>query len=201
MDLRQSEEELLAAMKQKTRYNIRLAVKKGVTIRQGKESELPALYKMYAQTAVRDGFVVRHEEYYLNTWHAFLDADMAKILVAEVEGQPVAALILFHFNGTCRYMYGMSTEQYRELMPNHLLQWEAIRLSKQLGCHTYDMWGAPDVFNESDAMWGLPLQTGFQWRHCPSPGCLGFQPPPPALQSLHPNLAQAVGYHAQAGEV
>ena len=179
VDLRQSEEELLAAMKQKTRYNIRLAVKKGVTIRQGKESELPALYKMYAQTAVRDGFVVRHEEYYLNTWHAFLDADMAKILVAEVEGQPVAALILFHFNGTCRYMYGMSTEQYRELMPNHLLQWEAIRLSKQLGCHTYDMWGAPDVFNESDAMWGVyRFKQGFNGVTARHLGAWDFSPRP-----------------------
>jgi lipid II:glycine glycyltransferase (peptidoglycan interpeptide bridge formation enzyme) len=52
-------------------------------------------------------------------------------------------------------MFGMSTENYRELMPNYLLQWEAMRLAKQLGCHTYDMWGAPEVFDESDSMWGV----------------------------------------------
>ena len=179
VDLRQNEEDLLAVMRQKTRYNIRLAAKKGVTIRQGNVSELPVLYNMYAQTAVRDGFVIRYEDYYLNTWRAFLDADMAKILVAEVEGKPVAALILFHFNGTSRYMYGMSTEQYRELMPNHLLQWEAMRLSKQLGCHTYDMWGAPDVFDETDSMWGVyRFKQGFNgitaryigaWDYSPRP--------------------------------
>ena len=179
VDLCQSEEELLAAIKQKTRYNIRLAAKKGVTIRQGHIGELFALYKMYAQTAVRDGFVIRHEEYYLNTWRTFLDADMAKILVAEVEAEPVAALILFHFNGTCRYMYGMSTDQYRELMPNHLLQWEAIRLSKQLGCHTYDMWGAPDVFDESDSMWGVyRFKQGFNGTTARHLGAWDYSPRP-----------------------
>jgi len=179
VDLRQREEELLAAMKQKTRYNIRLAAKKGVTIRQGNEDELPALYKMYAQTAVRDGFVVRHEDYYINTWRAFLEAGMAKILVAEVEEQPVAAIILFLFNGTSRYMYGMSTEQYRELMPNYLLQWEAIRLSKQLGCHTYDLWGAPDVFDESDGMWGVyRFKQGFNGITARHLGAWDYSPRP-----------------------
>lgn len=155
LDLSKSEAELLAAMKQKTRYNIRLASRKGVQVRQGELSELPMLYKMYAETAVRDGFVIRHEAYYLNTWREFIEADMAKLLIAEVESQPIAALILFHFNGTARYMFGMSTESSRDLMPNYLLQWEAMRLAKELGCHTYDMWGAPEVFDESDSMWGV----------------------------------------------
>ncbi len=155
IDLDQSEEDLLAAMKQKTRYNIRLAQRKGVKIRQGDARDLPFLYQMYAETAVRDKFVIRHEAYYLETWQKFMDADMAKILLAEVEDQPVAALILFHFNGVSRYMFGMSSELFRETMPNHLLQWEAMCLSKRLGCHTYDLWGAPDVFDESDSMWGV----------------------------------------------
>ena len=155
LDLRKSEDEVLAAMKQKTRYNIRLAARKGVRVRLGEIAELPMLYKMYAETAVRDGFVIRHADYYLNTWRMFIEVDMAKILIAEVEEQQVAALILFHFNGSARYMFGMSTENYRELMPNYLLQWEAVRLAKQLGCHTYDMWGAPEVFDDSDSMWGV----------------------------------------------
>lgn len=155
LDLTQSEDDLLARMKQKTRYNIRLSARKGVTVRLGELSELPMLYKMYAETAVRDHFVIRHEGYYLKTWSEFLTAGMAKILVAEVERQPIAAVILFYFNGTARYMFGMSRETSRELMPNYLLQWEAMRLARQLGCHTYDMWGAPEVFDESDSMWGV----------------------------------------------
>ena len=165
LDLRKSEDDLLAAMKQKTRYNIRLAARKGVQVRQGKIAELPVLYKMYAETAVRDGFVIRHEDYYLNTWRRFIEADMAKILIGEIENQPIAALILFHFNGTARYMFGMSTENARELMPNYLLQWEAMRLAKHLGCHTYDMWGAPEIFDESDSMWGVfRFKQGFNGR-------------------------------------
>ena len=201
VDLRQSEDELLAAMKQKTRYNIRLGSRKGVTVRQGKATELSALYNMYAQTAVRDDFVVRHEEYYINTWRAFLDADMAKILVAEMEGQPIAALILFCFNGTSRYMYGMSTEQYRELMPNYLLQWEAIRLSKQLGCHTYDMWGAPDIFDESDSMWGVyRFKQGFNGITARHLGAWDYSPHPLLYKAYTQTLPKLLDIMRQRGK-
>ena len=179
LDLRKSEDDLLAAMKQKTRYNIRLATRKGVQVRQGDITELPMLYKMYAGTAVRDGFVIRHESYYLKTWREFIEADMAKILVAEFENQPIAALILFHFNGTARYMFGMSTETSRDLMPNYLLQWEAICLSRQLGCHTYDMWGAPEIFDESDSMWGVfRFKEGFNGTVTRTLGAWDFTPHP-----------------------
>lgn len=179
IDISQNEEALMAAMKQKTRYNIRLADRKGVKIRQGGTNDLPLLYQMYAETAVRDSFVIRHEDYYLTTWQNFLDADMAKILVAEVDEQPVAALILFHFNDIARYMFGMSTELYREMMPNHLLQWEAIRLSKQLSCHTYDLWGAPDVFDDSDSMWGVfRFKQGFNGLTVRHIGAWDFSPRP-----------------------
>ena len=202
INLRQSEEELLAAMKQKTRYNIRLAAKKGVTIRQGNVEKLPELYNMYAQTAVRDGFVIRHEDYYLNTWRAFLDAGMAKILVAEVEEQPISALILFHFNGTCRYMYGMSTEQFRDLMPNHLLQWEAIRLSKQLGCHTYDMWGAPDVFDESDSMWGVfRFKQGFNGITARHLGAWDYSPRPLLYKAYTQTLPKLLDVMRKRGKM
>ncbi|MEL7645132.1 MAG: peptidoglycan bridge formation glycyltransferase FemA/FemB family protein, partial [Anaerolineaceae bacterium] len=137
IDLTRSEEEILAAMKQKTRYNIRLAERKGVVVRVGQQSDLPALYAMYAATAARDDFVIRHEGYYLNLWGDFMLAGMAAPLIAEVDGQAVAGLILFHFAGLSRYMFGMSLDRARELMPNYLLQWEAIRLSRSLGCRAY----------------------------------------------------------------
>ena len=155
INLQRSEEEILASFKQKTRYNIRLAERKGVRVREADENELPLLYHMYAETAVRDGFVIRHEAYYTGLWSEFMQAGMAKALIAEVEDQPVGGLVLFYFAGVSRFMFGMSTEIARERMPNYLLQWEAMRLSKALGCHTYDMWGAPDNFNESDPLWGV----------------------------------------------
>ncbi len=80
---------------------------------------------------------------------------MAAPLVAEVDGEAVAGLVLFTFAGRAWYLYGMSRQSHREMMPNYLLQWQAMSLAAQKGCKTYDLWGAPDVFDESDGMWGV----------------------------------------------
>jgi len=155
IDLKPSEADLLADMKQKTRYNIRLAARKGVQVRTAEVADLPLLYRMYAETSLRDGFVIRDETYYQLVWSTFLKAGKAQALIAQVDGQPVAGLILFLFAGKAWYLYGMSRNQHREKMPTYLLQWEAMRLAKAAGCHTYDLWGAPDDFRETDPMWGV----------------------------------------------
>lgn len=155
LDLKLSENELLNRMKQKTRYNITLAGRKGVTVRPGNPADFSLLYKMYAQTALRDGFAIRDEEYYQYVWKMLFNADMAMPLIAEVDGVPVSAIILFLFAKKAYYFYGMSTGEQREKMPNHILQWEAIRYAKAVGCAVYDFWGAPDIFNDRDPMWGV----------------------------------------------
>jgi len=155
VDLCRSEEERLAALKQKWRYNLRLAQRKGVSVRAGAPADLPLLYRMYAETSVRDGFVIRPEAYYLTVWQTFMGRDLATPLIAEVDGQPVAGLVVFHYAGRAWYLYGMSREIHRECMPNYLLQWEAMNRAAGLGCKTYDLWGAPDRFDESDSMWGV----------------------------------------------
>jgi peptidoglycan pentaglycine glycine transferase (the first glycine) len=157
IDLSPSEDEMLARMKQKTRYNVRLASKKGVTVRVGNKDDLSMLYKMYAETSVRDGFVIRDEGYYRTVWGTFMESEAptCEPLIAEVDGEPVAAIFVFYFAGRAYYIYGMSREAHREKMPNYLLQWEAMRRAKAAGCSFYDLWGAPDEFNESDSMWGV----------------------------------------------
>lgn len=155
LDISLPETELLSRMKQKTRYNISLAARKGVTIRQGDLSDFPILYRMYAQTALRDGFAIRDEEYYRFVWEMLYNANMAMPILAEVDGQPVSALILFMYAKKAYYFYGMSTGEQKDKMPNHLLQWEAIRYAKNAGCLKYDFWGAPDTFTEEDSMWGV----------------------------------------------
>ena len=110
---------------------------------------------MYAETSFRDGFVIRPEEYYRTVWQTFMDRGLATPLIAEIEGEPLAGLMMFHFAGRAWYLYGMSREIHRESMPNYLLQWEAMNLAASLGCKTYDLWGAPDIFDESDSMWGV----------------------------------------------
>jgi lipid II:glycine glycyltransferase (peptidoglycan interpeptide bridge formation enzyme) len=161
IDVSVSEVEMLARMKQKTRYNIRLAEKKGTTLRVGTLADLALLYKMYAETSVRDGFVIRDEGYYRSIWTAFMQrpetskGPYAEPLIAEVNGEPVAAIFVFYFGGKAYYLYGMSLEAHREKMPNYLLQWRAMQSAKANGCSIYDLWGAPDKFDESDSMWGV----------------------------------------------
>ncbi len=155
LDLNGSEEDWLKRMKQKARYNLRLAQRSGVIVRRATDEELPLLYKMYTQTATRDGFIIREMEYYLRVWRLFMQSKMAEALIAEVEGEPVAGLVLFHLGRRAWYFYGMSTALHREKMPNYLLQWEAMRLAKEKGCNEYDLWGAPDTFNQQDRMYGV----------------------------------------------
>lgn len=179
LDLHGDENDWLARMKQKTRYNLRLAQKKGVQVRSGNPGDLEMLYRMYAETSLRDGFVIRAESYYRDLWNRFLHAGLAHVLVAEVEGEAVAALVLFVFAGKAWYLYGMSRDLHREKMPNYALQWEAVRLAKLLGCERYDLWGAPDVFDETDTMAGVfrfkeglggrVVRTIGAWDYTPSP--------------------------------
>jgi lipid II:glycine glycyltransferase (peptidoglycan interpeptide bridge formation enzyme) len=162
VDLSASEEDILMRMKQKTRYNVRLAEKKGVIVRVGSEDDLGMLYKMYAETSVRDGFVIRDAEYYMTVWKTYMSKvegqksePFAVPLIAEVDGEAVAAIFLFMFAGRGYYVYGMSRNAHREKMPTYLLQWAAMKHAKANGCLIYDLWGAPDVFDESDSMWGV----------------------------------------------
>ncbi len=164
LDLAGDEEALLMRMKQKFRYNVRLAKKKGVSIRLGEIGDLDLLYSLYTETAKRDGFVIRERGYYKHLWRTFFSdgepfkesiQPTAMPLIAEVSGEPVAAMFLFLFAGKAWFLFGMSGDAHREKMPNYLLQWEAIRLAKTAGCHTYDLWGAPDTFEEDDPLWGV----------------------------------------------
>jgi peptidoglycan pentaglycine glycine transferase (the first glycine) len=160
--LEPSEEDLLLAMKQKTRYNIRYAGRKGITVRPGGPADFDTILQMYRETAERDNFTIRPPDYYRDAWTSLYQAGMAQPLLAEYEAEPVAAVILVKFGDKVIYMYGASTEKERRRMPNYLLQWEAIRWAKAQGCRTYDFWGAPDAFVENDPLWGVwRFKAGF----------------------------------------
>lgn len=155
INLCQTEDELLARMKQKTRYNIRLAQRKGVIIRTADGADFDLLYSMYAETSLRDGFTIREKDYYIRLWETFIDREMLEALIAEVNGSPIAGVMILRFDQKAWYFQGMSTLLHREKMPNYLLQWEAMRRAKQSGCSVYDMWGAPDEFSEKDPLWNV----------------------------------------------
>jgi peptidoglycan pentaglycine glycine transferase (the first glycine) len=188
VDLIPGEEDLLSKMKQKTRYNIRLAERKGVSIRTGTTADLPLLYRMYAETSVRDNFLIRGEDYYQTVWNTFrsphspenpASTPFSEPLIAEVDSKPVGAVSMFYFATQAIYLFGMSRNEHREKMPNYLLQWEAMRRAKALGCTTYNLWGAPDEFNENDGLWnvfrfkeglgGYVSRTLGAWDFAPNP--------------------------------
>jgi peptidoglycan pentaglycine glycine transferase (the first glycine) len=180
LDLRPDEEALLAGMKQKSRYNLRLAQRRGVKVRQGTAGDLDLFYDLYTETARRDGFPIRPPAYYRDAWGSFLARDQGCLLLAEVQGEAVAGLLYVTFGPTAWYLYGASSERHRNLMPNNLLQWEAIRRARVAGCNLYDLWGAPENLDECDPMWGVTrfklglggeLARGLgAWDYAPWPG-------------------------------
>jgi len=166
LDLTLAEDNLLAAMKGKTRYNIRLAQRKGIIVRSGTSQDIPRFYEMYAETGKRDCFLIRPFAYYRDAWQTFMDAGLAHMLLAEVgpskaedgpsgKADTIAGLVLFRFGDQAWYMYGASTDRHRELMPNYALQWAAILWAKAAGCTTYDLWGAPNTLDDRDPLWGV----------------------------------------------
>lgn len=164
VDLTAPEDDILGRMKSKTRYNIRLASRQGVTVRVGDQEDLDMLYEMYAETSLRGGFTIRGEDYYRAVWERFAPSGaetgpgpdpVAEPLVAEVGGEAVSGAVIFRFGKRAWYLHGMSSASQREKMPAHLIQWEAMRRAKEACCAVYDMWGAPDVFEEKDPMWGV----------------------------------------------
>lgn len=180
LDLSQSEEALLAGMNQGTRRKVRTGPKKDVTVRPANQpADLQTLYDLYTITGARQGFLIRPLDYYREAWSRFIEAGLAEAFLAEWEGKPLAGLVLFHFGPKAWYFYGMSSDDERDRMPTYLLQWEAIRWSKARGYATYDFWGAPDEFTESDPMWGVyRFKDGFggtvvrhigAWDYAPSP--------------------------------
>lgn len=155
VDLNGSEEEILARMKQKTRYNIRLAEKKGVTVRAW--DDIAAFHRMMQVTGRRDGFGVHSLEYYRRAYELFHPTGQCELLLAEHAGVPLAALMVFGRGQRAWYIYGASTDEGRNLMPTYLLQWEAMRWARLRGCTAYDLWGVPD---EDQAA----LEAGFETR-------------------------------------
>jgi len=156
IDIRGTEEEILARMKPKARYNTRLAEKKGVTVRAW--NDIDSFHKMMLVTGGRDGFGIHSLEYYKSAYELLQPKGLGEILVAEYEGKPLAALFVARSGQRAYYLYGASTDEERNRMPTYLLQWEAMKWAKTRGCEEYDLWGVPD---EDEAT----LEANFESRH------------------------------------
>jgi peptidoglycan pentaglycine glycine transferase (the first glycine) len=159
IDLTQSEESLLAAMTQGKRRKVRYGARHGVQVRTATHDDLPAMVALYLETGRRNHFLTRPAEYYLDEWRSLREAGLSHALIAEVNGQMAAHVVLLAFGKKCLYFNGASTSdnELRKLMPADALQWEAMRWAKAHGFTVYDLWGAPTQFDESDPLWNVWL--------------------------------------------
>jgi len=139
IDLAASEDELLAAMHQKTRYNARLAEKKGVVVRQGTLQDFPAFWKLMSQTGERDAFRLHTEHHYRRMLEK--GSDVFKLFVAETQGRVLAAGIFAFFGDTATYVHGASASQDRQYMAPYALQWQVMTFAKKQGYRYYDFFG------------------------------------------------------------
>lgn len=156
LDITPDEQSLLAGMKEKWRYNIRLAGRKGVQVRPARGREdVQAWYRLLQTTGQRDHFGIHSFDYYWRAWQIFAPRQQARLLLAEYEGQPLAGIFVGCMARQAIYLYGASGNEYRNLMPNYLLQWEAIRWAKSQGAASYDFWGIPETDDADEAMAGV----------------------------------------------
>ncbi len=137
-----TEDEILARMKPKGRYNIKIAQKHGVVVEKVDSSTslgVNDFYKIFRETAERDGFQIRPKNYFVNLMKILKPAGMAEMLIAKYNGKPVAAGIFTFYGETASYLYGASLSSDREVMAPYLMHWEVIKLAKEKGCIYYDL--------------------------------------------------------------
>lgn len=172
VDLQGDEETWLARMKQKTRYNIRLAERKGVVVQPS--DDIDGFYRLLQATGTRDNFGLHHVEYYRRAYRLFHEQGRCVLLLASYEKQPLAGLMVFAWGQRAWYFYGGSNDLERNRMPAYLLQWQAMRWAARQGCKWYDLWGVPDAdeteleanfTRRSDGLWGVyRFKRGFGGR-------------------------------------
>ena len=168
LDVSQSEEKLLSSFKPKTRYNIKLAQKRGVGVGIDNSGEAFEKYlELSQETTKRQGFYAHSAEYHRKMWRVLHSAGIAQLLVARYQGEIITTWVLFKYGDTLYYPYGASTREHREVMANNLVMWEAIKLAKKWGLKYLDMWGAlgpePD---QKNPWYGFhTFKAGYGARH------------------------------------
>ena len=155
LDLKgKTEEEIFSEFHQKTRYNIRLAGRKGVEIREGSRDDLKEFHKIMVVTGKRDNFMIRPLEYFEKMYDC-LAPEHLKLMMAYYEGKPISGIIDIIYGNKIWYLYGASSNEHRNLMPNYLLQWEMIKYSISQGKDMYDFRGVTGIVDEKDPHYGL----------------------------------------------
>ena len=160
-----TEEEIMQSFHHKTRYNIRVAIKKGVEIKVGTREDIPKFFELMKTTGERDGFVIRDIDYFYRMYDCL--GKYCRIFLAYAgEGEErtcVSGTMAGLYGNKCLYLYGASGNKFRNYMPNYLIQWEMIRWSRENGCSIYDLRGVPGIIeDENNPIYGLyKFKKGF----------------------------------------
>lgn len=188
IDLSGTEEEILGKMKTKWRYNVNLSARKGVEILRitGENPELAKyldiFYELYKITAERDGIAIHAKRYYEDLITKSSkeiaegkDVPVISLYIAKHEDDYLGAIITLFSKTESIYLYGCSSNVKRNLMPNFLLQWTAMKDAKAYGSQYYDMYGMPPTDDENHPMHGLYLfKTGFGGKNIHRPGTYDY---------------------------
>ena len=157
-----TENQIFEAFHSKTRYNIRLAMKKGVQIKEGTRDDLVDFHKIMIETGKRDGFITRALEYFQKMWDELVPTGHMKLLMAyNEEGTPIAGILPIMYGNKVWYLYGASSNSYRNIMPNYLLQWTMIQEAIKMGADVYDFRGVPSVVDEEHPNGLYRFKKGF----------------------------------------
>jgi len=200
LDLRPEPEQMLRNMKPKTRYNIGLAGRKGVTVRSSGWEDMNIWYRLYTETAGRNHIRLheqRHFEALLSARDALSDnAGRAGLLIAGPQGVPLGALFLSLTGNRGSYLFGASSGTGRNLMAPYALQWEAILRSRKCGCTEYDMFGTAPAPDPSHPLYGLyKFKAGFGGSLYHSMGCWDYPLQEEAYQAFRMSELCAGGFH------
>ena len=180
IDLSPDEESILKAMKSKTRYNVKLAFRKGVEVSEEGIESINQWYSLYEETARRDKIAIHPHSYYRSIFElADAESDGPDLLLYmaryQESGEALAGIVVSRYKGRATYLYGASSNSKRNLMPAYALQWRAMKDAKAAGCREYDLFGIPPADDPDHPMHGLyRFKTGFGGTLVARPGCWDF---------------------------
>lgn len=155
LDISEPLEDVAANFHSKTRYNIRLAERRKVKVKVGTKEDLKPFYEILQETCIRDKFLVRSFEYFETLWDILVESGMARLFMAEYEGKYIAGTLAFIFGDKAWYIYGASSNEDRNVMPNYALQWAMIQWAKENGCTMYDFRGVSGDISPDNPLYGL----------------------------------------------
>ena len=155
LDLRnKTEEDVLKSFESKTRYNVRLAIKKGITIEEGTREDIKTFYEILEETSKRDHFSIRPIEYYQKVYDK-MGKENVKILIAKYNEEAISTTFLIKYANKVWFLYGGANNKYRNFMPNHLIQWTGIKWAIESKCDWYDFRGVSGFKDEKDPQHGV----------------------------------------------